>query len=224
MRYAIECRPSYSLLEFQLESGEQVVTEAGSMAWMDPGIEVETSTRGGLFAGLKRKLLAGETLFQNTYTARSPGRLALAPGAAGDVEPLELDGELFLERGAYLAHVGEIAIDSKFQGLSGLFKEGLFALRVSGRGLLFFDAYGALERVEVDGEYVVDNGYAVAWEPGLRFELTRARKVRSFLFSDQLMMRFRGTGSLWIQNRSTPGFANWVHPFRRVQRRNSGDD
>ncbi|MEO0651799.1 MAG: TIGR00266 family protein [Planctomycetota bacterium] len=224
MRWKIESRPSYSLLELSLDAGERVVSEAGAMAWMDPGLEVETSTRGGLLSGLKRKLLAGETLFQNTYTARQAGRLALAPGAAGDIEALELDGELHLERGAYLAHAGEIAIDSKFQGLSGLFKEGLFALRVQGRGLLFFDAYGALQRIEVDGSYVVDNGYAVAWDPSLRFQLTRARRVRSFLFSDQLLMRFEGRGSIWIQNRSTPGFANWVHPFRRVERRkNSGD-
>lgn len=219
MRYSILGGKSYALVEFELEAGEQVIGEAGAMAWMDPGVEVETSTRGGVLSGLKRKLLAGETLFQNTFTARTSSRLTLAPGGAGDLEALELDGELHLERGAYLAHAGEIAIDSKFQGLAGLLKEGLFALRVHGKGLLFFGAYGALKRVEVDGEYVVDNGYAVAWDPGLSMRLTRARRVRSFLFSDQLMMRFRGRGTVWVQSRSTTGFANWVHPYRRVKRR-----
>ncbi|QDU66415.1 hypothetical protein Pla86_14860 [Planctomycetes bacterium Pla86] len=211
------------MLEFDLEAGEHVVAEAGAMAWMDPCIDVLTSTRGGLLKALKRQVLAGESLFQNTYTARGAGSLTLAPGAAGDVIALPLDGELLLERGAYLAHAGEIDIDAKWGGFKGLLAEGLFLLHAQGRGDLFFDSYGRIEVLDVDGEVTVDNGFAVAWEPSLSYRLTRARKIRSFLFADQLLMRFSGRGRLWVQNRSTPGFANWVHPFRRVQSRKDGD-
>lgn len=220
MQHRIVHRPSYSLLEVDLEAGEQVVAESGAMAWMDPAIDVATSTRGGAFKALKRAVLAGESLFQNTFTARSAGTIAFAPGAAGDIVAHPLDGELLLERGAYLAHLGDLDIDAKWGGLKGLFAEGLFVLRVHGRGELFFDAFGRVEVIDVDGEVTVDNGYAVAWEPTLSYRLTRARRIRSFLFSDQLMMSFSGRGRLWVQNRSTPGLANWVHPFRRVKTKN----
>ena len=181
MEYTIESQPSYSLLEVTLTPGEQLVTEAGAMAWMDSNIDVETSVRGGLLSGVKRVIGGGESFFQNTYTARSsPGTIGLGPGQPGDIQAYEMDGvELLLERGAYLASTSGIETNSDFQGLRGLFNEGLFILRVSGSGLLFFNAYGDIQEIEVDGSYVVDNGHAVAWEPSLDYRLTRAGRIRS---------------------------------------------
>jgi uncharacterized protein (TIGR00266 family) len=216
MQYDILSRPSFSILEVTLEPGEKIVAEAGAMAWMEGPVKTETSTRGGLLKGLKRSLLSGESFFQNTYSAEGgTAKVSLAPGAAGDIIPHQLQGgELFLERGAYLASTEGVQCDSKFQGLKGLFNEGLFILRVTGQGLLFFNGYGAIEEVQVDGQYTVDNGYAVAWEPTLQYRLTRARKIRSFLFSDQLLLGFSGTGRVWVQSRSPVSLADWVYPFR----------
>ena len=217
MQYEILCQPSFSLLEVTLAAGERIVSEAGAMAWMEGPLKTETTTRGGVLSGLKRAVLAGESFFQNTYRAEGgPAKVALAPGVAGDIVPYELSAsELFLERGAYLASTEGVQCDSKFQGLKGLFSEGLFVLRVTGSGLLFFSAYGAIEEIQVRGAYTVDNGYAVAWEPTLQYQLTRARRVRSFLFSDQLLLKFTGSGKVWVQSRSPVSLANWVYPFRR---------
>jgi len=215
MHYDITCNPTYSALEVHLDAGESVVSESGAMAWMTGGVQTQTSTRGGMFKGLKRAVMSGESFFQNTYTAMTEsGTVGLVPGPAGDIVPFELDGDLVLERGAYLASAPEVECDTKWQGLRGFFNEGLFALRATGQGLLFFHAYGAVYEIEVDGEYVIDNGYAVAWDPSLQFRLTKARKIRSFLFSDQLLLRFQGQGRVWVQSRSPQTLANWVHPFR----------
>lgn len=216
MKYDITNQPSYSVLEVGIEPGEQVVAESGAMVWMSDNLRVETSARGGALAGLKRAALTGESFFQNTYEAQGgPGLLGLAPGQPGDIVAYELsDSELLLEKGAYLASSPRVQTDSNFQGLRGLFNEGFFALRVSGTGTVFFNAYGDVEELEVDGDYLVDNGHAVAWEPILQYELTRARRVRSFLFGDQVMLRFSGQGKLWVQSRSPRALADWVYPFR----------
>ena len=189
------------------------------MAWMSSYIQTETSTRGGMLAGLKRSLLTGESFFQNTYFPQGgPGTVALAPGSAGDIVPVELkDGELLLEKGAYLASNEDIKCDSKWDGLRGFFNEGLFVLRVTGTGTLFFNGYGDVRPIDVNGEYVVDNGFAVAWEPSLTYTFTRGRRIRSFLFSDQLLLRFAGTGRIWVQSRSPQALASWAHPFRPVE-------
>ncbi len=222
MNYEIVARPSYSMLRVDLQPDEKLVTESGAMAWMDPNVKVETSTRGGMLAGLKRKLLSGESFFQNTYSAEGgPGSITLAPGPAGDVVAMPLDGELFLEKGAFLASTEGVKCDAKFGGLRGFFNEGLFILRCSGSGTLFFNAYGEIQEIEVDGSYTVDNGFAVAWDPSLEYRLTRARRIRSFLFSDQLLLSFSGRGKVWVQSRSPGSLANWVHPFRRVQKKNN---
>jgi uncharacterized protein (TIGR00266 family) len=222
MRHAIEHTPSYSLLEVTLDSGETVVSDAGAMAWMDAGIDVKTTTRGGILKGLKRALLAGESFFQNTYTARRAGaRIGFAPGAAGDIRHIELRaGELFLQKGAYLASAEGVRCDAKFDGLRGFFNEGLFILRVTGTGDLFFNSYGDIQEIDVQGEYVVDNGFAVAWEPSLSYRLSKARKIRSFLFSDQILLRFSGRGRVWVQSRSPHALASWVHPFRPRKKNN----
>ena len=104
--------------------------------------------------------------------------------------------------------------------LRGFFNEGLFVLRCTGEGMLFFNAYGEIQEIDLDGEYTVDNGFAVAWEPSLEYRLTRARRIRSFLFSDQILLKFSGHGRLWVQSRSPSAKANWIHPFRRVKSKN----
>ncbi len=219
MNYEIICDPTYTAVEVGLDPGDRFAAEPGAMAWMSSNIKTETSTRGGMMAGLKRKLLTGESFFQNTYYAEGgSGSVTFAPGSAGHIASHELSsGELLLEKGAYLASSEQIQCDAKFDGLKGLFNEGMFVLRVTGTGTLFFHAYGDIHPIDVDGEYVVDNGYAVAWEPTLTYRVTRGKKLRSFLFSDQLLLRFSGKGRIWLQSRSPRSLANWVHPFRRVE-------
>ena len=223
MQHRILARPTYAMLEVELTPGEKFVSESGAMAWMDENVRMETSARGGGLAGLKRKLLGGESFFQNTYHVDSgSGKVTFAPKSSGDIEEIEMAGEsLILEKSAFLASEEGVKIDSKWDGLKGLFNEGLFVLKASGTGKLFFDAYGQIERVDVDGEYTVDNGYAVAWDASLSYRLTKARRIRSFLFSDQLLLRFSGRGRLWVQSRSSQSFANFLHPFRPQKQDNS---
>ena len=219
MYYDIESQPSYSLLEVTLDPGEQIVAEAGAMTWMDSNMDVETSARGGILSGIRRAVLSKESFFQNTYTAQGrPAVVGLGPGQPGDICAYEMTGgELFLERGAYLASTTGVETGADFQGLRGLFNEGLFILKLSGSGTVFFTAYGDIQEIALNGSYVIDNGHAVAWEPSLDYKLTRAARIRSFLFSDQIIMEFSGRGKLWVQSRNPRSMADWVNPFRRVK-------
>jgi uncharacterized protein (TIGR00266 family) len=221
MDYSIDSGPSNSVLEVSLSADEQIVSEAGAMAWMSSNIEVQTGARGGIRSSLGRSVLGGESFFQNTYSAvGDSGQIGLTPGQPGQVIAHEMQGnELMLEKDAYLASEPSVALDTNFQGLGGLFNEGMFVLRASGSGMLFFDAYGDIEQIDVDGDYLVDNGHAVAWDSTLSYSLTRARQIRSFLFSDQLMLKFSGVGKLWVQSRNPKSLANWIYPFRRVEKK-----
>ena len=103
MNHEILAGPSFSILVVTLAAGVRIVAEAGAMAWMDGHVKTETTTRGGILAGLKRAVFSGETFFQNTYEADGgPARIAFAPGMSGEIVPWELQGEeLLLQRGAY---------------------------------------------------------------------------------------------------------------------------
>ena len=134
MKYEILTGPSYALAEVELSEGEKIVTEPGAMAWMDDNIEVETKMKGGLWAGIKRKV-SGESFFQNTYVCNSgKGKIGLAPGIAGDVVAIDIDGEILTERGAYMASAGNIEVSASWEGFQGMFSEGLIALKARGNG------------------------------------------------------------------------------------------
>jgi uncharacterized protein (AIM24 family) len=106
MRHEILDAPDFGLLKLTLDAGEKVVAESGAMVAMGPAVTIETRMRGGLLAAAKRKLLGGESLFQNTFTAQAAGQeLYLAPPVEGDVAMRELGpGEtFFLQSGAAYA-------------------------------------------------------------------------------------------------------------------------
>ncbi|MEA1993633.1 MAG: TIGR00266 family protein [Euryarchaeota archaeon] len=107
------------------------------MVYMSPNIEIKTEMKGGLFGGLKRKFLGGESLFMNTFRASGgKGTVAFAPGYLGDITHLTLNNERwFAQGGAFIASSGSINIDTEFQGLKGFIsREGLFFLKLEGYG------------------------------------------------------------------------------------------
>ncbi len=219
MVYEINYQGAYPTLDVTLSAGDSLVSEAGAMAWMDTSVSCKTGARGGMGASLKRGLLGGESFFQNTYTSASGGQVTLVSGPPGEICAMEMAGQrILLERGAYLASGPDVKVDSKFKGLKGLFSEGMFVLQVEGSGPLFFNSYGDIHEVQVEGDYIVDNGYALAWDASLDYKVTRSgKKIRSFLFGDQLVMRFSGHGRVWTQSRSPRSMASWVFPFRPVE-------
>src|SRR5436190_9807893 len=122
MRYEIHDAPNFALLEINFESvGEHIVAEAGAMVAMCPELEVQTNMRGGLLAAAKRRVLGGESMFQNTYVAKAPGQsLYLAPPVEGDLRARELrhDEVFYLQSGAYVAHLGdELELDTRWGGV-----------------------------------------------------------------------------------------------------------
>ena len=80
-----------------------------------------------------------------------------------------------LQSGAYLASDPSIELETRWGGARTFFsREGLFLIRASGRGPLFFSSYGAIVEVPVPSSgYVVDTGHLVAFDPGLQWEVTK---------------------------------------------------
>lgn len=227
MRYELLDKPDFSIVRLTFDqAGEQMATEASAMVARDTGVQMATSLRGGAFSAMKRKVLGGESLFQNTFTASTPGEtLWVAPGPEGDVEVFEMDGSgpVFLQSGAYLASVPTVTLDTSWGGARGFFSgAGLFLLKAEGQGPLFFATYGGLHAVDVGPEgYVCDTGHIVAFTGGLDYSVERVGGLKSlFLSGEGLVARFRGQGRLWISTRSPGALASFLQPFRPVRRSN----
>ena len=70
MRYEIT-GGAFPVVICNLENGEQMITEKGSMVWMTSNLQMET--HGGGIGKMFSKAFSGESMFQNVYTARGAG-------------------------------------------------------------------------------------------------------------------------------------------------------
>lgn len=218
--YRIDGQPDFSFLTVQVPAGQTLKVEASAMATMDSNLTLKTRFRGGL-----GRLLTGESLFINEFTAEGgPGEIGIAPGPPGDLEHVYLEQDtIFLQNSAYLASHPDVTVESKWQGLfKGFFSgQGLFLIRCSGSGDLWFNTYGAMYPVDIDGEYVVDTSYLVAFTDGLEYQVTPVGGYKSlFLSGEGLVCRLRGSGRAWVQTRQVPAFARWIYPYRPQSRNN----
>ena len=68
MQYQIIGEPM-PVVQCQLQPGESMKTEKGSMVWMSPNMQMQTNAGGGIGSAIGRAL-AGEKMFQNIYTAQ----------------------------------------------------------------------------------------------------------------------------------------------------------
>lgn len=221
--HTIEGRPDFSFLTVQVPANQTLKVEASAMATMDSNMQMKTKMRGGL-----TRLLTGENIFVNEFTAaNAPGSIGIAPGAPGDLEHVYLDGDtIYLQSSGFVASGMGVTLDSQWQGLKGFFSgEGLFLIKCSGKGDLWFNTFGAMFCMTVSGSYVVDTGHIVAFTEGLQYQIGRIGGYKSLFFSGEgLVCKFSGQGKVWIQTRKLGAFANWAQAYRPVSNNSGGGD
>ena len=225
MQTEIMYGPAYAAAKITLAQGESVRAESGAMLAMSPGVTMETSTQGGLLKGLRRSVLGGESFFMNTFTGQVDGaELWLAPALSGDVVAWPIDGTLYVQSGSYLASSMGVEVDSKWGGSKTFFsREGLFMLRVSGRGEVVLSSYGAIHAIDLQpGQtYTVDTGHMVAWTEGVNYQVRKVGNWKSTFFSGEgMVVDATGPGRIYIQTRSQDAFLNWLIPNLPQQNNN----
>ena len=68
-----------------LQPGERMTAEAGAMMFVSGDISMEVEMPGGVMGGLKRKLLAGESLFLTRYRANGAGAVGITGPFPGSI-------------------------------------------------------------------------------------------------------------------------------------------
>lgn len=218
LSFRIDGRPDFAFLTVQLPAGKTLKVEASAMATMDTSLRMKTRLRGGI-----SRLLTGESLFINEFTAETiPGEIGIAPAAPGDLGHVYLQDEtIYLQNSAFVACDPAVTLETKWQGFTkGFFSgESFFLVRASGVGDLWFNTYGGLIELDVDGDYVVDSGNIVAFTDGLDYSVGRIGGYKSLFFSGEgFVCRFKGKGKVWIQTRAAGAFISWANWYRPVQK------
>ncbi len=199
------------LVEIELDPGEAVRAEAGAMMYMEEGIEMQTSTGGGIFRGLKR-MITGESFFITSFlnTARDKRHVAVGAPYPGTIIPLELaelGGSFLCQKDSFLCAAKGIEIEVAFTKKigAGLFGgEGFILQRLEGAGRAFVHAGGTIIRRELQaGETLrVDTGCLVAFAPTVSYDIQFIGGFRNALFGGEglFLARMTGPGLLYLQS------------------------
>ena len=199
------------LVEIGLDPGESVRAEVGTMTYMEQGVEMQTSTGGGILRGLKRAL-TGDSFFISTFanSGNRKAHVAFAAPYPGKVIPLDLrqlGGQFLCQKDSFLCAAQGIEIEVAFTKRlgAGLFGgEGFILQRLEGDGLAFVHAGGTIiEKELAPGQVLrVDTGCLVAFAPTVDYDIQFIGGFKNALFGGEglFLARLTGPGKVYLQS------------------------
>jgi uncharacterized protein (TIGR00266 family) len=208
-------------VEIELDHGETAIAEAGSMMYMDSGIQMETifgdgseesnSIMGKIF-GAGKRVLTGESLFMTTFTNTGSGKQRVSfgapyPGKIISLDLSELGGEVLCQKDAFLCAAKGVSIDIAFQkklgvGLFG--GEGFILQRLSGDGDVFVHAGGTIieKELRTNESMRIDTGCIAALQSGVTYDIEFVGGIKSAIFGGEglFFANVKGPGKVWLQS------------------------
>jgi uncharacterized protein (TIGR00266 family) len=214
-------------LVITLSPGEVVRAEAGALMYMTDTIDMQAKMDGGLLGGLKRKFLAGESLFITYFRGTAPGgKLAFAGPYPGKIIHMPLAGQQMLcQRDAFLCAIGDIDLSIAFTkrlGAGFFGGEGFILQKMEGTGDLFIHSGGTIVAMELrQGERLrVDTGCLVALDPSVDYDIERVGGISTSLFGGEglFFASLTGPGRVWLQTLPFSRLAERIHQAYRGDR------
>ena len=208
-------------VEVLLKPGQSVISQPGSLMYMEQGIQMTTrfsdgseQSKGvlGAIAGMGKRYLAGEDLSVTFFTNNDnkDHLVAFAGNYLGRIQDIDLHecgGEILCQRGAFLCSSKGTSISvglTKKIG-AGLFGgDGFVLQKLSGYGIAFIHACGGIEEFTLKaGQTIfVDTGSLVGFQKGVEFDIQSVKGVKNILFGgeDLFLSKLTGPGRVWVQS------------------------
>jgi uncharacterized protein (TIGR00266 family) len=208
-------------VKVELDPKEAVVAEAGSMMYIEDGVQMDTifgdgsqQNQGfmGALLGAGKRLLTGESLFMTVFhnESQQKRKVAFAAPYPGKIQPLhlaELGGELLCQKDSFLCAAKGVSLGIAFTKRfgAGLFGgEGFILQRLQGDGWTFVHAGGTLEErtLGANESLRVDTGCLVAFQPSVTYDIQLVGGLKTALFGGEglFLATLRGPGRVWLQS------------------------
>ena len=217
MQYKITGEPMPVVI-CDLSAGESMITEKGSMVWMSPNMEMQTSA-GGIGKAFGR-MFSGESMSQNIYTAQGgPGMIAFASSFPGAIRAVEItpDRPVIAQKSAFLAAEEGVELSVFFQkklGAGFFGGEGFIMQKLSGHGMAFLEIDGS--SVEYDlgpgQQMIVDTGNLAMIDATCSIDIKSIKGVKNALFGGEGLFNtvVTGPGHIVLQTMPISGFAGAI--------------
>ena len=220
MKYEIKGEPMPVVI-CELEAGESMITERGSMVWMSPNMEMETSA-GGLGKAFGR-MFTGESIFRNIYTARGGhGMIAFASSFPGAIRVVEItpDHPVVAQKASFLAATSGVELSVFFQkkAAAGFFGgEGFIMQKLSGRGLAFLEIDGSAVEYELQAgqQLIVDSGNLAMMSDTCKMDIRTVKGMKNVIFGGEGLFHtvVTGPGRVTLQTMPLVNFAGTIATY-----------
>ncbi len=220
------------LVTIQIQPGEKIYAEAGSMVYMSANMNMEAKMRGGLLKGIGRKF-TGESMFLTEFSsAGGEGMVSFGGNAPGTIQILEISGgnHWLVQKDAFLVAEDNIELSVAFQKrLGSMFfgGEGFILQKLAGQGKVFIHACGDFVEFDLqDGqELKVDTGSVVGWESTVDYDIQRVKGIKTMFFGGEgiFLTTLKGPGKVILQSMNLGNLATALAPFMPYQRNTSGN-
>ena len=211
---------SFPVVICNLENGEKMITEKGSMVWMSPNMQMQT--HGGGLGRMFSKAFTGESMFQNTYTASGAGMIAFGSSFPGQIKAVTIapGQEMIVQKSAFLASEAGVQLSLHFRKNlgAGLFGgEGFIMQRLSGNGIAFVEIDGSLIEYDLKPgqKIVVDTGNVAGFSVGVQMEIQQVPGVKNVLLGGEGLVNtvLTGPGRVWLQTMPISNVAASIRPY-----------
>ena len=169
------------------------------------------------------RLLAGEAMFQNRYTAQGgPGMIAFASSFPGSIRAFEISPgrELVVQKSGFLAAEAGVDLSVFFQkklGAGFFGGEGFIMQKLSGHGVAFteFDGHVVEYELSAGQSLVVDTGYIAAMDASCSVDIVTVPGVKNAFFGGEGLFNtvVTGPGHIWLQTMPISNVAAVLRPF-----------
>ena len=217
MKYEIQGTPMPVVL-VELEAGEKMINEGGSMSWMSPNLKMETSAGG--FGKALGRMFSGESIFQNIYTAEGgKGMIAFASSFPGKIVAVEItpDRPIIAQKSAFLAATEGVDLSVHFQkklGAGFFGGEGFIMQKISGSGIAFLEIDGSTVEYELASgqQLIVDTGYLALCDQSVTIDIQRVKGAKNVLFGGEGLFNtvLTGPGKVTLQTMPACKFADMI--------------
>ncbi len=218
---------TFPVVVCELDSGEKMITEKGSMTWMSQNMEMTTSGGGGL-GKMFSKAVSGESIFQNIYTANGNGMIAFGSSFPGQILPLEVapGRDYIVQKSSFLASEANVELSIHFNKKigAGLFGgEGFIMQKLSGNGIAFVEVDGELVEYELVAgqQLVVSTGYVLGYESSVSMDIQQVKGLKNKFLGGEGFFNtvLTGPGKVWLQTMPIPNVANAILPFLPLEKK-----
>jgi uncharacterized protein (TIGR00266 family) len=210
------------MAKINLQPGEGIFAEAGSMVNMSGNMAMESQLKGGVIAGLKRAV-TGDSIFLTRFTPRDkPGFVSFAGTMTGKIFTVRIapEKEFIAQKSSFLCCEESVGLDIAFTEKirAGLFGgEGFILQRMTGEGTGFLHCCGDIVDLNLqEGEVVkVQTGLVVGFDSTVSYDIALAGGITTALFGGEglFVTTLSGPGKVVLQSMDLAKIAATILPY-----------